>query len=185
MVIVVVVVGMPGSGKDILLQSAIALGFGHVSMGNVVRSFAARFGLCASDESIGGFAGSERQKHGATIWAERTLENIPRGNVVIDGSRSLDEIAIFRKMLGNDLKVIAIHASQETRFQRLQLRCRDDDPESRDDFIRRDNREMAWGLDKAIESADITIDNDGGLDEFRSRCQITLKHLLKLHGKSI
>jgi hypothetical protein len=29
------------------------------------------------------------------------------------------------------------------------------------------------------------VANDGELDEFRSRCQATLKRLLKLHGKSI
>jgi dephospho-CoA kinase len=183
--VIVIVVGMPGSGKDVLLQSAIALGFGHISMGNVVRSFAAKIGLDSSDQSIGGFAGSERQKHGAAIWAERTLENMPRGNVIIDGSRSLDEINLFRKMLGNDLKIIAIHVPQETRFRRLQQRRRNDDPESLEDFVRRDSRELAWGLGKAIESADIALDNDGELDEFRSRCQATLKRLLKLHGKSI
>jgi dephospho-CoA kinase len=141
--------------------------------------------LCASDESIGGFAGSERQKHGATIWAERTLENIPQGNIIIDGSRSLEEIDMFKKRLGNGLKVIAIHAPQELRFTRLQLRHRDDDPESLEDFTRRDNREMAWGLGRAIESADITIDNDGSLGEFRMRCQTLLKSMLDSHGKSI
>lgn len=183
--VIVIVVGMPGSGKDVLLQSAIALGFGHVSMGNVVRNFAAKIGLASSDESIGGFAGSERQKHGAAIWAERTLESMLRGNVIIDGSRSLDEIDFFRKRLGNDLKVIAIHAPQEIRFRRLQQRRREDDPESLEDFTRRDNREMAWGLGKAIESADITLDNDGGLDEFRMHCQATLESMLDSHRKSI
>jgi dephospho-CoA kinase len=183
--VIVIVVGMPGSGKDVLLQSAITLGFGHVSMGDVVRAFAARIGLDASDRSIGGFASSERQKHGDAIWAERTLESMPEGNVIIDGSRSLDEINFFRNRLGAGLKVIAVHAPQETRFLRLQQRRRDDDPESLEDFIRRDNREMGWGIGRAIESADIAIDNDEGLDQFKSLCQITLKRLLKLHGKSI
>jgi dephospho-CoA kinase len=183
--VIVIVVGMPGSGKDVLLQSAIALGFGHIRMGDVVRNHAAKFELGVSDESIGGFASSERQKHGAAIWAERTLESMPKGNAIIDGSRSLDEINFFRNRLGDDLKVIAVHAPQETRFRRLQNRRRDDDPESLDDLIRRDNREMAWGLGRAIDTADIAIDNDAGLDEFRMRCQAILKSLLDGHGKSI
>ena len=183
--VIVIVVGMPGSGKDVLLQSAIALGFGHISMGDVVRNFAAKLGLDSSDQSIGSFASFERQKHGAAIWAKRTLENMPDGNVIIDGSRSLDEINQFRKRLGNDLNVIAIHAPQETRFKRLQLRRRNDDPESLEDFIRRDKREMTWGIGKAIECADIAIDNDGGLEEFRMRCLVALESILECHGKSI
>ena len=183
--VIVVVVGMPGSGKDVLLQSAIALGFGHVGMGDVVRTYAARSGLDASDQSIGGFASSERQKHGGAIWAERTLKNMPEGNVIIDGSRSLDEINFFRKRLGDGLKVIAVHAPQEMRFKRLQLRHRDDDPENFEAFARRDNREMTWGIGKAIESADIAIDNNGSLDEFKIQCMNILHSVLGGHGKSI
>jgi len=183
--VVIIVVGMPGSGKDVFLQCAKAMGFGHVGMGDTVRRYAAINGLDSSDATIGGYAGSERQAHGPAIWAQRTLERMPTGNTVIDGSRSLEEIAFFRKELGADLRVIAITVPREIRFKRLQQRHREDDPQKLDDLVRRDSREMSWGLGKAIESADIAIDNDRGLDEFRVKCKTVLENILIIDGKSI
>ena len=183
--VIIVVVGMPGSGKEVFLQCALAKGFGHVSMGEVVREFGTENRLESTDRSIGEFATSERQKHGDSVWAERTIERLPVGNAVIDGSRSIEEIDFFRKRLGKDIQVVAIRASQELRFHRLKLRQRDDAPITLDDFIMRENREMSWGIGRAIESADITIENEGGLDEFQVRCQAILNNILAMRRESI
>jgi dephospho-CoA kinase len=176
--VTVIVVGMPGSGKDTLLRAAKSLGFGHVGMGDVVRRFAAKHGIPSTDEAIGGLANSERQKHGDAIWAERTLEELPPGNAIIDGSRSLHEIECFRKSLGPGLRVIAVKAPRELRFRRLQLRQRSDAPRTLDEFSRREAREAAWGLAAAISSADISLDNEGTQEDFLAECLAALKSLL-------
>ncbi len=181
----IVAVGMPGSGKDTLLKAAISLGFMHTSMGDVVRSHAAKLNIEHSDAAIGGFANSERERHGPAIWAERALETLPPGDVIIDGSRSLHEIDFFRKRLGRGLKVIAVKAPLEIRFRRLQARNRADAPRTMEEFVRREERELAWGLGTAIENADITLDNGASLDEFESVCMATLKRVLEGNGKSI
>jgi dephospho-CoA kinase len=185
MTVVVVVVGMPGSGKDTLLRAAKSLGFGHTSMGDVVRRYAMKLNIGESDEAIGGFANSEREKHGPAVWAARTLQNLPPGNVIIDGSRSLREIEYFKSRMGADLKVIAVRAPSELRLRRLQARQRADAPGTLEDFTRREERELAWGLGKALESADIALDNEGTIDEFSTECMATLRKLLEPHGKSI
>ncbi len=185
MTVVVVVVGMPGSGKDILLRAAKSLEFGHTSMGDVVRRCAMKLNIGESDEAIGGFANSEREKHGPAVWALRTLRDLPQGNVIIDGSRSIHEIEYFKSHLGSDLKVIAVRAPRELRLGRLQARQRADAPGTLEDFIRREERELAWGLGKALESADITLDNEGTMEEFSTVCMATLRKLLEPHRKSI
>ena len=175
---IVIVVGMPGSGKDVFVQMALLQGFSKIGMGDVVRGFASKAGLSPGDVSIGGFATSERQKHGPAIWAERTLERMPPGNVIIDGSRSLDEISFFKQRLGSRLKVVAIVSSAETRYNRLVSRQRDDDPATRQDFERRDARELSWGLGEAIAHADVTVENEASIDGFRNACVSILKQML-------
>ena len=175
---IIIVVGMPGSGKDVFVQAALGMGFSKIGMGDVVRHFASASGLGPGDISIGGFANSQRQEHGPVIWAARTLERMPPGNVIIDGSRSLDEISLFRERLGSGLKVVAVIAPAETRYDRLRSRRRADDPLTREDFDTRDGRELSWGLGRAIEAADITVVNDTSLDDFKRRCRYVLDEML-------
>ncbi|MBA3046659.1 MAG: flagellar hook-basal body complex protein FliE [Candidatus Thermoplasmatota archaeon] len=177
--VTIIIVGMPGVGKDVFVQSALEIGFSKISMGDVVRQYAADMGLGASDSSIGGFATSQRKEHGAAIWAQRTLDAMPKGDVIIDGSRSLDEIASFRESLGSGVKVLAITAPLEIRFRRLVQRGRQDDPSSLEDFERRDRRELSWGLGDAIERADMVLDNSGGIEEFRQHCEAVLRSIME------
>ena len=182
--VILALVGMPGSGKDVFVQEARKAGFNHIRMGDMVRLFAKEAGLDSSDSSIGGFATGQREEHGPDIWAIRTLEKIPGGNVLIDGSRSLAELERFRAVLGNGLKVIGIKAPAQERFRRLVSRSRDDDPSRFEDFQIRDRRELSWGLGEALEKAEIIITNDGTLEEFQNRCQSIIRNITG-NGKSL
>lgn len=183
--VIVVVVGMPGSGKDVLIQAATSLGYKHIRMGDVVRRFAKLENIKEDDVSIGGFANEQRKKHGDNIWALRTLELMPRGDAVIDGSRSLAEISEFKKAFGSKLTVIGIKAPTKQRFQRLKARRRDDDPNTLKDFEARDNREISWGILEALKNADLVLDNDGEMKDFKKKCVEILGGIKSDHGKSI
>jgi hypothetical protein len=115
---VFVLTGMPGAGKEEFVKVALNDGYSVIRMGDVVRMEAERRRIVMDDRGVGGFASSERQAHGPGIWAERCLPLKGKGNVVIDGSRSLSEIEVFRSRLGKDVKVVAIHTSPERRFAR-------------------------------------------------------------------
>lgn len=136
-------------------------------MGDVVREEARKRGLSFGDATVGGMADEERRTHGPGIWAERTLPLVTSQNCVIDGLRSKAELEVFREQFGSALLLVAIVSSPEARFQRLVSRRRDDDILSREEFERRNRREMAWGLGNLIESADVRIENEGSLDDFR------------------
>ena len=176
--VTLIIVGMPGAGQDVLVQAALELGFGKISMGDTVRHHAKLAGIGSGDMSIGGFASSERELHGPAVWAERTLAMMPPGNVIIDGSRSIAEIARFREALGMGLKVIAVTAPRDVRFQRLMQRGRQDDPSSIGDFERRDARELSWGLGEAIGSADLTLENAADVGTFRGKCRTVLQSII-------
>lgn len=177
--VIIVVVGMPGSGKDIFARTAESRGFAHVRMGDVVREFVRKAGLPMDDGSVGGFANRERHLHGDDVWAARTLERMPTGNLIIDGSRSLAEIKHFRTVFGEVLVVVGIRAPDEQRFLRLSGRKREDDPKTRKEFDIRDRREVSWGILEALEKADLVLDNEEGLEEFRQACTDALESITK------
>lgn len=183
--VIIILVGMPGSGKDIFVQEATKVDFNHIRMGDMVRLFAKEANIDSTDSSIGKFATGQRNEYGVDIWAKRTLEKMPQGNVLIDGSRSLAEIDHFKHVLGNDLKIIGIDAPTQMRFERLTARGRDDDPSAYEHFQARDNRELSWGLGEALENAEIAISNNGTLEEFRNKCQSMINEIIGEHRKPL
>ena len=76
---------------------------------------------------------------------------------MIDGVRSNDEIEVLRKF-GN-VKLLAIHASTDIRFDFLQKRGRSDDPQTQKHFEERDNRELGVGISNPIALSDYAISN--------------------------
>ncbi len=158
---------MPGCGKEEFVKIAMDEGYNVIRMGDVVREYAGQSNIDKSDESIGKFANTERELHHSGIWAERTLERLSSNKAVIDGVRGEEEIELFKKELGRDMQIIAIHASPQTRYRRLKKRGRDDAPLDKKQFDQRDERELGWGLGKVISKADHMIVNEGSLDDFR------------------
>ena len=176
---VVCVTGMPGCGKEEVLAVAQGLGFSIVRMGDVVREDAARRGLPITDAAVGGMAHAERQAHGLGIWAERTLPRIRGDRVLVDGLRGLAELEVFRKAFGDDLSVVAVHASPKTRYERMLRRQRKDDAGTTEAFRTRDLRELSWGLGDVIATADVTLVNEGTLDDLRRQARAALE---RFHG---
>lgn len=176
---VICVTGMPAAGKEEFQKVAADEGYRIVRMGDVVREEARRRGLPITDAAVGGMAHDERQKHGAAIWAERTIPHVRADRVCIDGLRSPAELRAFRKAFGSGLVVFAMDASPATRWARVQRRHRPDDATSWEEFLARDARERGWGLQDVIAAADIHVVNEGTLDEFYATVR---KELRKLDG---
>ncbi|MGI0149937.1 MAG: AAA family ATPase [Thermoplasmata archaeon] len=174
MVRVICVTGMPGCGKEEFVQVAQERGLPIVRMGDVVREEARRRGVKFSDETVGGMAHEERVRHGFGVWAERTVPHIKAQVTAIDGIRGREELEVFRRAFGADLLVVAIHSSPKTRYERIRGRSRDDDAVSWEEFLRRDERELGWGLAEVIATADRMIVNEGNLDAMRARCREVL-----------
>ncbi|MGB9884169.1 MAG: AAA family ATPase [Methanomassiliicoccales archaeon] len=174
---VIIVTGMPGAGKEEFVKVSKEMGFDVVRMGDVVRMEAAEKKIASDDQNIGNFAHSERLKYGYDIWAKRTVPLVKSKKTVIDGCRGESELSIFKDAFGEDLIVIAIHASARTRYDRLKRRNRSDAPANFEQFQERDQRELRWGLGNLIALADRVVVNEGTLEEFRENVRALLKEI--------
>jgi len=174
---IVGITGMPGSGKDIVKEVLRELGFSIVVMGDEVRVEAERRRLPHTPENLGKIMLQLRAEEGEEVLAKRCLQKIRSLKsqfVAIDGIRSLAEVTEFKKEFTN-LKIIAVHSSPKTRFERLLKRNRSDDPKDWRTFIERDMRELSVGLGNVIATADLMTVNEGTLDSFKQEIRQLIK----------
>ncbi len=181
--LLILVTGMPGSGKSVVSSVAREKGLKVYVMGDVVREEARRRGLPLEDKFLGKIALELREKEGMDAVAKRLFrkiisENDEKSVVVVEGLRSLEEYDYFRRV--TDTHLIAVHASPETRFKRLKARGRDDDPHSREEFDARDRRELKMGLGSVIAlSQTVLINEDIGLHCFRETASRVLDAIIE------
>ncbi len=177
---IIAFVGMPGSGKSEAASIARRLNIPIVNMGDVVREEAARRNLPPTDENLGGIGSALRREEGMDAIARRCVprvRSLKSRVVVVDGTRNIEEINHFKKQFGDDFKLVAIHTPFDLRFERIKKRFRSDDMCNIEELKKRDEREKGWGLDKAIENADMTIENTHSLEEFQKEIEKALRTL--------
>jgi dephospho-CoA kinase len=95
------------------------------------------------------------------------VEAILSSTIAIEGIRSLRELEEIKSRF--EATTIAIHASPNSRFQRLLSRNRSDDPKTWEVFYERDNRELDVGLGQVIALADMILVNEGTITELQSK----------------
>ncbi len=174
---IIIVTGMPGTGKEELLNVALEKHVNFLRMGDLVRELHAVRSENDLDLNIGQFATAERERYGYDIWAKRALERMSGDLFLIDGCRSMDEVRAYQG-LSDDVEIIAIHSPPKERYKRLVARGRDDAPHNIDEFNERDNREMGWGVSDVIALADYMIVNDEKLDKFKEKASELFDRLI-------
>ncbi len=175
------ITGLPGSGKSIISKFTENEGIHIISMGDIVRKEAESLS-CSSEVA----AVNLRKQYGNGVFAElcvdeiRNLSKETANNqeqlqnesiediYIIEGIRSSYEVDIFRENF-DDFKIIAIHASPRTRFERLKKRNRSDNSNDFDTFLERDRRELEFGIGNVISSADFMIINDDPIQDNLAR----------------
>jgi dephospho-CoA kinase len=177
--IVLGVAGMPGAGKGTFMDVTQKMGYPVVVMGDEIRAEVKRRKLKPTPENMGMIMLKLREKKGPAAIAKRCIPKIEKTKekVVVEGIRSLHEIEEFRKHFPN-FSLVAIHASPETRFQRLFQRKRSDDPKGWKTFMERDLRELSVGIGAAIATADYMIVNEGSKAQLKRKTREILKEVL-------
>ena len=157
-------------------------------------------GLPPTDENLGNVGNNLRAREGPEIVAKRTLElarSSGKDLVVVDGLRSKDEVEFFRDN-SDDFMLVEVCASAESRLSRIANRGRSDDANSDDELeqgskivltcedrlqktaealVKRECRELGWGMSEAFNEADLRIDNNGDLDEFKAKVEAFLREI--------
>ena len=160
--LIVCLTGMPGAGKSTIAEGLKPRGYDVINMGNAVREEAKKRNVEPTRTNLGKLMLELREKNGPGAVAElikSQIESSSSNVILIDGIRSNEEINVLRKF--GSVKLLAIHASTDTRFEFLQKRGRSDDPQTKEHFEERDNRELGVGISNSIALSDDAISNTG------------------------
>ena len=174
------IVGLPGSGKSEAAAVADELGIPVVTMGDVIRAECRDRGLETTEDNLGRVATNLREENGPGAIAERSLPLIEdrlteHDVVLVDGIRSDVEVAAFEEAFGDAFTLVSIEAPFETRLERIRERGRDETAEDRADLEARDEREIGYGMGRAMDEADVRVDNTGSLATFHARIRELLE----------
>jgi len=177
--IVIGLAGMPGSGKSVVVDTARELGYDIVVMGDVIRQETLKRNLELTPQNVGKVMLQLREECGNYVIAEKCVPKIEEQTsfkVLVDGLRSLHEADIFKKHFSK-FSLLAVHASPETRFNRLSNRRRSDDTAEWNVFYERDMRELSVGLGNVIAMAEQMIVNDNSFTGVKIKVKDCLKRV--------
>ena len=162
--------GLPGSGKSLVSETANEKGAIIVSMGDIIREEAKKRG-----ESTKETATNLRKEHGEYIVSELTIKKIKQlqkeGNenaIIVEGIRSHHEVEMFKENFDNFI-ILSIFANPTLRFKRLQNRMREDDSKDYNDFLKRDQMELDFGIGNVIALSDKIIINESDLESYQEK----------------
>jgi len=189
---VLVLTGLPGSGKSVASEIAKSMNIPIIIMGNVIRRETAERGLEPNSRNIGMVAMDLRKKFGDDVVLQRIWpiisEELKHNNLVlIDGMRSIAEKNALVQLMGFEPEILAILASEDIRNSRLIERKRSDDVElelieedkktKNQAISERDAREKGWGVESLLDQAHYQLLNEDSLDLFRISVKALLERL--------
>lgn len=163
---VIAIVGMPGAGKDLVSKTATSRGIPVLVCGDIIREETERRGLQPTPENMGDVMLALRREEGLAVVAEKLIPKIESSSspvVVVEGVRSMAEVEALRR--NHNVAIVAVHASPKTRYERLTLRGRGDDPKNWQEFVERDSRELGVGIGNVIALAEEMLVNEASMEE--------------------
>lgn len=186
---VVVVVGMPGSGKSVAAGMLKGMGFSVIELGDIWRELLAKNGIPRSDVmATREFTRKLRERFGKDVYAKRAFGRIRgmRGRIAIMGVRSTYE-ADYLKSRIKDLSIIALVAPVRTRFGRIRARGKPEDAKSFKEFAWIDTREKRGfmkakseerhGVMRIIKESDFVISNTSTSNELRKSLKAAVSEI--------
>lgn len=167
------VVGRRASGKGAFQEVAEELGIPCYEMSSVIFEWMEEEGVEVNNENTASFSLKVREMHGKDIVARKLSERLEGRFAVVSGIRSKEEVEFFRQ--AHEALVLEIKAEESVRFRRLASRKRAQDPKTWEEFLKREEAEDALGLKEALSTADVCIENNGTLEEFKEKAERFLR----------
>lgn len=184
---IVCLVGMCGSGKSTVADELVKKGYSFVRFGQITLDIVIEKCLEPTEENEKVIRESIRKEHGmgafATLNIPKFDQLLKQNNVVADGLYSWSEYKILKDYYKKNMIVVALVASPETRYQRLEARKEIDEkmrnrPYTRDQAKSRDYAEIE-NIEKGgpIAMADYYIFNNSNLENLKKETNNLLRWL--------
>jgi Dephospho-CoA kinase len=163
--------GTNGSGKGEAALFLAANGYSRCSLSDVIREELYARGEEPSRDNMIRTGNELRATGGPDVLARRISAKL-EPPAVIDSIRNVAEVDCLRRLPGFIL--VAVDAPVELRYQRVLLRGRNESAGTLDEFRRKEDEERAGGRDEqqlgpVMAAADLTITNEGTLEEFHAK----------------
>lgn len=161
------VTGMPLAGKSTVAELMENDGYSVLDMGDIVRIEMKKRDV--PDGSTGKFVSGLRDQHGMDAIAQLSAPYLQEmvdedEDIVITGMRGWSEKERFEDETGENIDIIAVWASRETRRIRREERGRPEDQNGQE-FHDRDIRELDQGIGRMIAMSDYMIKNESGIEK--------------------
>ncbi len=181
------IIGVTGffcAGKDTLASFLQRRSFYHISLSDMIREEIRRRELEVTHERTVSVGNELRHHHGPQVLAELALLQMdPTKNYVITSIRNPAEIAILRQK--PDFVLVFVEADARTRYARSCERARTGDVQTFEQFEAAEEAQMtsddplSQQLLACRDNADLTIENNGGVEEFEEKALKMLQRIIR------
>jgi len=174
----VVLVGLTGrnaSGKSTLVSWFSEKGLRSVSCSDSIRAWLRDQGVETTRDALIEGGRELRRRGGAGVLAEMLLEILDGEDAVVDSIRTPAEAEALRSR--GDFFLIEVRADEDSRWQRMTSRGRAGDPVEKETFLSQEAAEVksddeaGQALDATAALADITILNDGTIEDLEGKLE--------------
>ena len=174
----VVLVGLTGrnaSGKSTLVDWFSEKGLRSVSCSDSIRTWLRDQGIETTREALIEGGRELRRRGGAGVLADMLLDILDGEDAVVDSIRTPAEVESLRRR--GDFVLIEVRADEDSRWRRMTARGRAGDPLEKEVFLSqeeaeaRSDDEAGQALDATAAMADITVLNDGTLEELEGKLE--------------
>lgn len=188
--LIIGVVGQIASGKGILVNYLTRhFDFISYSLSSIVHDELKKKKIGKFTRQMLQDMGDElRRVYGDQVLAQRTLEVInvqKKGRIIMEGIRNPGEIEFLKKNSKNFI-LVGVKANKKLRFKRLLSRGKEWDPQTYEDFLKVDRRDVGVGqnssgqqVGKCMKYCDHIVTNNSSINEFVEKIAKLMKKTLK------
>ncbi len=164
---VIMVAGYPGSGKDEFAEAFVKRGWKKVQMSDLLKeSFKEEYGREPADKNeLAEYGLKLRKKKGRGAVAELLKKYLEDDRLIVVGLRSPEEYEVIVN-LTDRYTLIWIESDERFLVERRGS-----------DVLKRIEKEKEMGIDRLKELADIVVENNGSLEEFKRQAEYILENI--------
>ncbi len=174
------ITGMSGAGKGTVVEMLTKIGFKHFSASELLLEKVIGKNLPQNRDSLIAMGNELRGKYGPGYVVEELIRRgqSTTGGVVIESVRTIGEVETLKRAGG---VLLAVDASQKTRYERVVKRGGIKDQVSWEEFVEQEDRESRsedpnrQNLIACRNRADFVICNDGTIGELEAQVNSFLK----------